>query len=379
MYKLDLPVDQKETRARERRRLQEEERKKRIFNPKSRTIGVDVNSLEAQAEERSRQRTLDKQRDEAFAADMKRNDEMAFLLEQRQMNDRRQIDKEIIEFRERHQRIEDRREFDIFDPDSKRKDRPARETDDDPRLTVSGLQKFQGEDLNSPARVKLQKEQNQAWLHQQMEEKERTRRQTAEADRLYALKMREMDERAMSLELADQDARKALLIAEKNYQRAQSDEMVARREQDKQQELDDNFTEMSNAIHGDLLSENPSVAASAFGPHRVIPDRWKGMSPSQVAEVRRVQNEQVLEKQRLKEAAEREEQEWSRQRLADARCAQLLERRENRTRKQILADQALMNQQLRQEQRKMKDHLDREVYTNRPAETFFSQFNTTTR
>ena len=40
MYKLDLPVDYKEAAAIERRRNMEEQRKSRIFNAKSRTIGV---------------------------------------------------------------------------------------------------------------------------------------------------------------------------------------------------------------------------------------------------------------------------------------------------------------------------------------------------
>lgn len=40
MYKLDLPIDYKEASAIERRRHMEEQRKTRIFNAKTRTIGV---------------------------------------------------------------------------------------------------------------------------------------------------------------------------------------------------------------------------------------------------------------------------------------------------------------------------------------------------
>ena len=63
----------------------------------------------------------------------------------------------------------------------------------------------------------------------------------------------------------------------------------------KQQELDDNSTELANHIYGDILTENPAVAQSAFGPHRVIPDRWKGMSPEQLADIRRTQELQRKE------------------------------------------------------------------------------------
>lgn len=42
MYKLDLPVDMKESAAIERRRQKELERQSRIFNAKIRTIGVKI-------------------------------------------------------------------------------------------------------------------------------------------------------------------------------------------------------------------------------------------------------------------------------------------------------------------------------------------------
>ena len=74
-------------------------------------------------------------------------------------------------------------------------------------------------------------------------------------------------------------------------------EKTAQKQHERVQEEDDNFTEISNNIHGDMLSENPDVAQSAFGPHRVVPDRWKGMSPQQVEDVRRTQEMQREEKE----------------------------------------------------------------------------------
>ena len=65
----------------------------------------------------------------------------------------------------------------------------------------------------------------------------------------------------------------------------------------KQQELDDNMTEIANHVYGDVLTENPGIAQSAFGPHRVITDRWKGMSPQQLEDIRRQQDLQRKEKE----------------------------------------------------------------------------------
>ena len=63
----------------------------------------------------------------------------------------------------------------------------------------------------------------------------------------------------------------------------------------KRQEQDDNSTEIANCIYGDILTENPAVAQSAFGPHRVIPDRWKGMTSEQRTNIQKKQEEQRLE------------------------------------------------------------------------------------
>ena len=77
----------------------------------------------------------------------------------------------------------------------------------------------------------------------------------------------------------------------------QAKEKTAQEQQQRVQEQDDNYTELYNHIHGDMLTENPSVAQSAFGPTRVITDRWKGMSPSQVQEIRDTQEMQLREKE----------------------------------------------------------------------------------
>jgi len=54
-------------------------------------------------------------------------------------------------------------------------DRPARVSDDDPRCTLSGLQKFEGEDLNNKARSKFMEEQRRLWAEQQLRERRQVR------------------------------------------------------------------------------------------------------------------------------------------------------------------------------------------------------------
>lgn len=70
-----------------------------------------------------------------------------------------------------------RREFDLSDPLALRKDLPARQSDNDIRNTVSGMQRFMGEDLKFRERKKFQEEQNREWSLQQQREWEDARAQ----------------------------------------------------------------------------------------------------------------------------------------------------------------------------------------------------------
>ena len=89
------------------------------------------------------------------------------------------------------------------------------------RCGISSLQKFDGEDLNNKARTKFQNEQLREWSEQQMREKKAAEDAQKRADRLYELKMKELDQRAMELAEAEENCRRAIDSATKDYNRAQ--------------------------------------------------------------------------------------------------------------------------------------------------------------
>lgn len=379
MYKLDLPIDHKETAAIERRRNLELERQSRIFNAKVRTIGIDQQGIDEQVKTKKIQAQQERERDEAFASDMVRNDKIAELLQRRQEQDIRNLNKALVDFRSVHQQPDSRREWDLNDPDAKLKDKPARVSDDDPRCGISSIQKFDGEDLSEEARKKLMQEQMREWTKKQSEEKKLARARQEEADRLYDLHRREMDQRACELAKAEEDCRRAINEATRDYNKSLDDEQKERKRLAEEEELDNNFTEMANLINGDMLTENPDVASSAFGPHRVITDRWKGMSPEQIAEVRRIQELQRQEKKQLQSEEQQRNEEWDRQRLADARVATLMDREQERMRKALEKEQVESNLRLSADQKAHQEYLNKEVYTNPPTASYFQQFNTSSR
>ena len=78
----------------------------------------------------------------------------------------------------------------------------------------------------------------------------------------------------MELQKAEMDCRRAINVAQANYNKALFDELTNQRNIDERREEDDKLTEIANHVHGDFLTENPAISTSAFGPHRVIPDKY---------------------------------------------------------------------------------------------------------
>ena len=83
--------------------------------------------------------------------------------------------------------------------------------------------------------------------------------------------------------------------------------------------------------------------------------------------------------QRLDEEQRRRDDEFDRQRQAQARAGMLLEREKDRREKELKKQLDDENKRLANEQKMHQDFLDKEVYTNPPTAAYFMQWNTTTR
>lgn len=307
------------------------------------------------------------------------NDYVITLLDQRLRDDKRQLERKLNEFRTLCQRPELRREFDLNDPDHLKKSVPARVSDDDHRCSVSGMQKFEGEDANKNERAFLQKQQQHKWLLQQVRLQKEEEDVQNEADAIYNQNVLALDRRAYELQEAEDACRKALDISTSNYNAA----LVKQREQesvfDKQRELEDNFAEMSNAIFGDFLNDQPDASRLSQGGPKKSSTNWRGFTPEQVAEIRRIQKQQVEEKKELLERAQLETEQWDQYMASTTRVALLKEfeqlREKHGDEQKMMADNlALANQQ-----QAFNAYLNKEVYVNRASEAFFDQFNRTAR
>ncbi|XP_015123425.1 RIB43A-like with coiled-coils protein 2 [Diachasma alloeum] len=363
----------------ERKRQIEEARKSRIFNPRVRRIGIDKEFLDKQIAEKEQLRQLEREKEHQLDETLVRNSQLAIILEQREEEERRKLNKEINDYRQVFQRAQDRREFDLYDPDQLRKSLPARVDDDDPRIGLASAQKFEGEDPNQAERLKLQKEQMQAWLMQQVHERRAIESERRNADEAHQDAVISRDKRAGMLERMEMECRRHLEEANAQFNRKLAEEQAYRRRTESFKDEEDNRAEIYNHVTGDFLTEAKEQAESSRGPHRVLAERYKGMTLDELKAIWSEQSRQMEEIQRMKLEERRRNEEWDRLMEGNARAGELYQRELDKKRLQISKQIAEENLRLAQQQRMHQEYLNRRVYKKEHMPEFFQQFNTTTR
>ncbi|MBN3319017.1 RIBC2 protein, partial [Atractosteus spatula] len=372
MYKLELPADLTQAAHLERRRNADVQRQERIFNAKVRTIGVDKEALDFQVKEKNIKEDKEARILKAYAEDLICADKVACLLEQRQKTDVRKLCRATDEFRHSYQKPEDRREFDLNDPEQLKKEAAG----DGSGQRLQGLL---GEDLTQKERRRSQQEQLREWSLQQQREFKEAREDQRAADRLYDQTRVALDNCVLELQKIQEETRRAVAVSIKDFNLAKAADRAEKKKLEKQQEEEDNQVEISNLLQGDLLSENPEQAASILGPQRIRPDTWKGLRPEDLQEITNFQLQQAQDKMRAKAEERKQELEWDRYQVSCARAALLLERQQARLNKQLRRAQDNINAKLSEQQRARRKSLEKEVYTNAPDDRYFAQFNTTSR
>jgi len=373
------PGDPQMERAIERRRQLEAERLQRIKDPKSRIIGIDTDALGAQVAEKQAATAAEKALSNQYDQQRLQQDAQLAYLEQERLRAERTKMQYLDQFRATEQAKDRAREYDLNDPLSKKNDLPGRCSDDDPRLSVSGMQKFHGEDLSYAHRMKVQQEELKQWNDEALATKQAALAREKAMDDAYATRALEIDQMKTSLEATARQARNATNVAVAEYQLAQA---AAKRERDaasQKSELQDNVEEIANNLSGDLLTENPAVGRSFVAPNRLRPDHYKGMPPAEQAAFREAQalqrtmNAEKLANDNATKAAE--DAMLENMRLQGAyQDAQVAHKRAE-LRKQMMED----NQDLAGKQFASKSFLDSKVYNNAIDASFFDQFGTTSR
>ena len=159
-------------------------------------IGIDVDALNRQVEEKRRLATEEQEKDSEADRQALLVAERGMLLERQVELQRRQRSCDDAAYNHAYQRKQFRREFDLSNPDVLKNDLPVRIGDGDPRLGVSSVQVLcdvfvfvilnllsrqvlHGEDGDYGVRTTLQKKQQRDWCVAQMQEKDASRQQAS--------------------------------------------------------------------------------------------------------------------------------------------------------------------------------------------------------
>ncbi|XP_060782730.1 RIB43A-like with coiled-coils protein 2 [Neoarius graeffei] len=291
--------------------------------------------------------------------DLIRTDRTACLLESRRKKDEHLLAEAIVKFRQQFQQPSSRREFDLNDPEVLKKQDGVR--------ILPGLT---GEDLNIGDRTRRQREQLRDWTLQQQQELDQAKELRRLQAQQYDQSRVALDNRALKLQKMEEEHKRATNIAIKDFNRALAVKLQERKERERRQEEENNRTDILNHLQGELLSENTQRSA------RVRRDCYKGMTPEQIREFTICQQQQAEEKKHVRLKQRYEQLKEDRLHMASARTALLQERQQARINKELRRAVDETNKELAQVQHEQRK---KEVYTNVPDESYFSQFNKCSR
>ncbi|KAF0973524.1 hypothetical protein FDP41_008228 [Naegleria fowleri] len=371
-------TEQKERLAIERRRMAEEERKKRIFDPKARTMGIDVSGIQSQIEEKEQVKKREQERDLFFDKVALTNVKVANIIEKQHKDAKKQYLKDINEYRQAEQKVETRREFDLNDPDYLKKSKPARIGDNDPTLSISGGQIMHGEDLGIKERVKAQQQQLRTWVSEQVAEKELIKEKEELEKKLFEQKEMEVQLLAYELRQKEQQIKQEKEKLRKEFNIEQWNEKEERERLIREKEELDKLEEIQNQLNNHVLNESFHTTLHASDPSRFRPDHFKHLREDQYEQIEKTRQAQLQEIREKRDVESLTQHYWDKKRILEAKMAVLAQREQERAKKQQAAE--LLECHKRQaEEKRMKEKAINQVYANQVTEDFFDRFNQSSR
>jgi len=378
MYKVEIVPEAIQEQAIQRRRKMEEERRKRFFNSKVRTMGIDVQKIEEQIKKRHEMREIELLREKAFDDSLIQMGQVREMMEQKKKEINQMQCQDLNDYRKNQQKFEFRREFDLNDPKRLYKDKPARIGEDDPRKSVSGAQFFGGEDLTEKDRIKRQKEQMRVWALQQMAEKAERRRKEIEDNKNFedfrlrcsaeCRKLQEEEKRIRDLQLSETVEYNKKLAELKKF-KEYNEKIENERQNMRQIEYQINSSKY-------VLKEENKINPYT---HRLRMDSYKGMTAEEVKDILDYQERQRQENNKKRMLELENEKKWYVRDRVNCLANELLCQEQERIRREINKKITKENQEQAIADKERKEFYHKQLFTNVPTDAFYDQFNTSSR
>lgn len=355
-----------------RRREFELERRQRIFDAKRRTIGVDKEVLDAQMAEKERLR-------EEAAKHRHDGDREALFIDRQlkkveadKVRHHFELEKECRNYSLQNLSKEQSREWDLNDKLATRKGVPARIGDEDARCGPASMQKFSGEDLGRQERMRQQALQMRTIIEQQKFERSMLAEEKGSGPDMEIIEMIGV---CNELDQQEQELRKELRRAQQHANLSRADQLKNQKEELKQNERDKEAAELQHHATDPWLNESTVDRLPNGFPRKA---EYKGSTKDEKLQGRFILEEQARERDSHKDDQKADDKVYASQQESNRRLLIIAEREKARTRRAVAEGVAQENQKLRT-QHYQKTKAMNELYTNRFADEFFTQFGTSSR
>lgn len=344
----------------ERRRARFEDRRKRILDAKTRTIGVDVNALDAQVKEKQAQKAVEKDQKQYF-------DQVA-LSHAKQI----ELNRQLMAAQEK-QRLAELSFYQRRQVAEKRERELSAQQVGNPLSEKSEIfLQFAGEDPNAKQRQKAQQAQQQQWIAQQLliaQDKEERLRAEAEEFAQYQKTIAAIHKERQQQRQAEEKMQQQDLAM---YNQSLKQDRDSRLRQSRAADAYASEQELAATLNSDFLNERTSA-------YRNANVHFKGFSSDERQDILNEQMRQQEEAKLLKEREEEDqrafEEEQERVRVELLRIDRERAAAELQRKLALKAEQAVQHK----EHVQREDYLNKVVYKNPVAESYFAQFGTSHR
>ena len=349
------------------------DRKPHILDPRTRRIGLDLETLDAQVEEKKELAAREKARNDAFDHQTLMQQDAVLRAQQRYNEQVRQMNVERDQFRQNYQRPEQSREYDIWRKDYLKVQEPIRNGDYDPRLGISSGQVFQGEDLRREERLAAQAAQRTEWYNEQMREKKmRQAREQSEdlRDQLHELETQKQITEAYRIQ-EEQKATIRRQLADDNYRLMQ--EKKAREQADK--EFDERYNDAQKRAN-----LRTRTIVEEMCPRSAGPQDYRGMTIEEQQEIILQQKRQMEDNERRRQEEAERERQWEEYQAYLRMEGDRNELEWRKRRLQQVRELAEFQKKQDEEFKARQNYLNKEIYgKNVPDDSYYDQWGQSTR
>jgi hypothetical protein len=335
-----------------------------------------METLDAQVKERKAREEAEKANKKAEAQEMLKINAALKQAENVKLREKKDAEKEAKDFSLNTLHFESRREFDLNDPKFKKKDLPARVGDLDTRNGVSGLQKFQGEDLMKDERTRQQKLAMSSWIEQQKFEKAAVKAKEADEDAMRQAYVAQILTGVDARQDEDSNFRQAARMGQNAFNVQKISGNAMQRADDRLREQARNAQELRFHSTDPFLTETGQVILESGRRRR---DAYKGEIRSDRIQVAQQQLQQAASDADRKAREKAEELAFQREAEMTRKQLVAMEREKQRNRRAAQEKMAQENIALREAQANKTNYQNAVEFANVPTEEYFAQFGRSCR